>query len=214
LSFDAILQDLLEEGRVRVLASERLEKNELEAAREVLSSFECKYRFDLPGTPPEFSLPAAIWTAEVFYRACQCLAFREINEEETKQMLRPFSGRRDASAHYSADLTLRLLPDLLHRARTTSRDDPLVGELMTIANAWPLSSVGVSGVDVDDIEPILDDECLRQLYVDRIIARDDKSRLAHPRVREAVMEAVGLYEELAPQMVAAVKELQPQDESE
>ena len=85
---------------------------------------------------------------------------------------------------------------------------------MTIANAWPLSSVGVSGVEAGGLEPILDDECLRRLYVDRIIARDDRSRLTHPRVREAVMEAVGMYEELAPQLVSAVKELESQDESE
>lgn len=214
MSFDASLQDLLDEGRVRISASASFTDDELQAAEQVLLSFERRYRADLPDTPPAISLPAAMWAAQVFYRACQCLAFREITGEEAQEMLRPFSGQPDAGAHYSVDLTLRLLPDLLHRSRTTSRDDPLVEELLAIAHAWPLSSVGVSGVEVDDLEPILDNECLRRVYVDRIIARNDRSRLSHPRVREAVMEAVGMHEELAPQMVAAVREPEPQDESE
>lgn len=214
MSFDVSLQNLLDEGRVRVSASATLSERELQAAEKVLASFERRYRLDLPGTPPEIFLPAAGWAAQLFYRACQCLAFREITAEETKQMLKPYSGKRDAAAHYSVDLTLRLLPDLIHRARQTSRDDPLVEELITVASAWPLSSVGISGVEADGLEPILDDECLRRLYVDRIISRDDRSRLSHPRIREAVRETVGMYEALAPQMVSAVKELDEPDENE
>ena len=89
-------------------------------------------------------MPAALWGAEMMYAACQCLAFREIDEAElTRRLSRPFSGRPDASAHYSVDLTFRMLPDLYHRARSASRNDPLVARLQEWAEDWPLSSVGM-----------------------------------------------------------------------
>ena len=54
------------------------------------------------------------------------------------------------------------------------------------------------------IGPWARDPCLLGLYVDRVIARGDASRLSNPQVREAVQQAVGLFPELAPKMAAAV----------
>lgn len=212
MSLADIVPGLLEEGRVRISTPDAPTDDERNSAGEAVRAFERRYRLDLPGAPPELSLPAALWAVEAFYCACQCLSFREIGAEDVQQMLQPYSGKRDAAAHYSVDLTFRVLPDLIHRARAASRDDPLVAELISLATAWPLSSVGVDGVVVDDLEAIFGNACLRRLYLDRVIAREDMSRLSDRRARDGIRETVGLHEELAPRVVAAVKELEQQDE--
>src|SRR6185503_2575435 len=54
---------------------------------------------------------------------------------------------RGAEADWSADLTLRHLPKLFQLARHLSNADPLLQQMKQIAAAWPLSSVGVAGLE-------------------------------------------------------------------
>ena len=209
--FVTALRGLLEEGRVVLKTPLVPAAAELRAAEGLLIEFEQRFRLEMPGEAPAFSLSAALWGAEMTYFACQCLAFHEIDEAELNDRLsQPFVGSRDAPVHYSVDLTFRMLPDLYHRARSASRNDPLVNRLLEWADAWPLSSVGISettaehaGADRKQIETILEYSSLRTLYIDRIIARKDLSRLSDPRVRELVTAAIGLHEQLAPELLAA-----------
>ena len=239
-SFVAALRGLVEDGRVVLRTPLVPSPAELRAAESVLIEFEQRYRLEMPGetvafstvafstaafstvafSTVAFSMPAALWGAEMMYAACQCLAFREIDEAElTRRLSRPFSGRPDASAHYSVDLTFRMLPDLYHRARSASRNDPLVARLQEWAEDWPLSSVGMPEATRENlpanpkrIDAILEDPSLSALYVDRIMARDDRSRLGDPRVRELVLGAIGLHEELAPDLFAAANALNSETE--
>jgi hypothetical protein len=220
-SFVAALRGLVEDGRVVLKTPLVPAPAEIRAAESVLIEFERRFRVEMPGAAPAFSLSAAIWGAEMTYLACQCLAFREIDEAElTSRLSRPFAGPRDASAHYSVDLTLRMLPDLYHRARSASQHDPLVARLQEWGDAWPLSSVGMPeatrenvSADPKRIDSILEHPSLRTLYVDRIIARNDLSRLNDPRVRELVFAAIGLHEELAPELLAAANASNNQTEA-
>jgi hypothetical protein len=210
-SFVTALRGLLEEGRIVLKTPLVPVAAELRAAEAVLTEFEQRYRLEMPGEAPAFSLPAALWGAEITYLACQCLAFREIDEPELNSRLsRSFAGPRDSSAHYSVDLTLRVLPDLYHRARSASRNDPLLARLQEWAESWPLSSVGMPEPIEEnvparpkDIQAILAHPSLRTLYIDRIMSRKDLSRLCDPRVRELVTAAIGMHEELAPELLAA-----------
>jgi hypothetical protein len=210
-SFVTALRGLLEEGRVVLKTPLVPAVAELRAAEGVLIEFEQRFRLEMPGEPPAFSMSAALWGAEMTYLACQCLAFREIDEAELSSRLsRSFTAPRDASVHYSVDLTFRMLPDLYHRAQSASRNDPLVHRLREWADAWPVSSVGIPQstgenvvVEPKQIETILENSSLRTLYIDRIFARKDLSRLSDPRVRELVTAAIGLHEQLAPELLAA-----------
>jgi hypothetical protein len=209
--FVTALRGLLEEGRVVLKTPLVPAAGEPRAAEGVLIEFEQRFRLEMPGVAPAFSMSAALWGAEMTYLACQCLAFREIDEAELSNRLsRPFAAARDASVHYSVDLTFRMLPDLYHRARSASRNDPLVNRLLEWAGSWPLSSVGIpettgenATADPTQIESILEHPSLRTLYIDRIMARKDFSRLSDPRVRELVTAAIGLHGELAPDLLAA-----------
>lgn len=204
--FVSALRDLLDEGRLRLASPLVAPPEDVEAAHDVIALFEQRYRMEMPGEAPAYSPNAALWAAQMFHRAAQCLAFRAIDEAGMKQMLSlPFVGMRDASADYSVDLTFRLLPDLVQRARAASREDPLVERLLEWANEWPLSSVGITGVQPKDLEPILQHPSLRILYADRVLATKDLTRLNDPRVREAVNAAIGLHEELATEVNEAMK---------
>ena len=161
----------------------------------------------------------------MFERACRFLVYRDVDadamEREFSAAIPGVSGTPGVSSspgsastpdganpavHYSVDLTFRFLPDLVKLARIASEQDPLVERLMAWARHWPLSSVGI-GANVGPVEigPIVNHPCLLALYVDRVIARRDLTRLDDARVRDGVRQALGLYSELAPVVAAAVE---------
>lgn len=198
-----------------LLTSGRVEVDELAAgpgqladnAEELLPAFDRLARQELAFTAPEFVPEAAEWAAGVIYRGCQFLVYRRLDEHAMNKAFevacpRPLS----AGVVYSADLLLRYLADLVILARAAAERDVLVAELLRIGSAWPLSSVGIPRLAANQLDPraveiIMADRCLRQLYIDRVIARRDLSRLAHCGTRDGVREALGLYDELWPEAI-------------
>jgi MoxR-vWA-beta-propeller ternary system domain bpX4 len=165
---------------------------------EAVTELDLSARPHLAYDPPPLSRPAAGWALLLLYRASQALVCREIDGQAIRAVLAaPCPEAPWPSACYSADLSLRYLPELLSLARGIARDDPLVDGLLALAKAWPLSSVGVPGIEPTDASAFLSHPSLRQLYVDRIIERGDAARLADPAVREVVRQAVGGFPNLA-----------------
>jgi hypothetical protein len=204
VALSEFLDCLFTEGRVRVPRPAEIPDKELREADRVLSAFGRDYRQELPGSPPPVHLPAARWAAVMLHRACQFVAFRDTGEQMIAEtMAAACPGGDPPSVHYSVDLTLRYLPDLARLARSASPRDPLLAHLARLAVQWPLSSVGMAGIGPVQIDPWASDPCLLGLYVDRVIARRDTSRLSDRRVREAVQRAVGLFPDLSPEMAGA-----------
>ncbi len=201
MSLAAFLNSLLSDGRVRVGMPAEIAEADRRQAEQVLESFERQYRLDLPGEPPSVHLPAAIWAARVLCEACRFVAYRDLGQEAMGVLSeKPNMAGDPASIHYSVDLTFRFLPDVLKQARTALERDPLVEHLLSWAQQWPLSSVGVAGVADVNVDAVAGQPCLLQMYVDRIIAARDWTRLADARVREAAQAAVGLFPDLAPEL--------------
>ena len=199
MSLVAFLNGLLTDGRVRVAATAEIAASDRLEAEQVLAAYERQYRLDLPGEPPPLQGDAALWAAAMLREACRFAAFRDLGEEAMGVFgERPNFSADPSSVHYSVDLTFRFLPDVIKQARTASEQDPLVKRLLQLAREWPLSSVGMAGVDGGNTEAVVRHPCLLRMYADRIIAAGDWTRLADPRVREAVQAAVGLFPELAP----------------
>lgn len=195
------LADLFETGLVRV-AREPASVAERNAIESWLTGIEAQDRLNLPGEPPPFDPLAASWAASMLYRGAQLLTDRDVSEESLRAALADQGPDSTPSAHYSVDLVFRFLPDLITLARRVAQEDPLVESLLGLIAPWPLSSVGLAGAVAGRLEPILAQPCLRQLYVDRILARADVARLDDPRVREAVRETLGAFPELAPACAA------------
>ena len=169
--------------------------------RAVVREWDAVQRNELAHTAPELSLAAVEWAAVRLYRGCQALICREVSPQDLRRFFSESCPEPvSAATAYSVDLVFRFLPDLVRLARPIERGDLLVVELLVLARAWPLSSVGIADVGDVDAKLILAHPSLRQLYVDRILATGDTARLRDPAVRQAVQSSLGAFPELAPLM--------------
>jgi hypothetical protein len=184
--FTDALENLLASGELTMphpLIDARLDRVR---AATILECFERDYRQEMPGTPPAFDRQAALWAAELFLRACQFHAHRDVDRELMLAALAAeLPAGRKAATHYAVDLVFRFLPDLLRLVNATNPRDALAAILKQWAQQWPLSSVGIKGLETDpfELEPILGDSCLRIVYVDRIVATQDATRVGDLRVK-------------------------------
>lgn len=208
MSFPAFLRELFETGRATLGALAPLADEELAAAQQELVAWDRVCRDELPGAPhelPRYLEPAALRAATQVYRAAQLLVFRDLGAEVIAEVLEPdwLLDSTSPDVHYSVDLTLRFLPDLL-RMVSVAADDPLIEVLRAWGRRWPLSSVGAEGLGPLLVEPPLSSAVLRRLYVDRVLAASDRSRLQDPRVLDAIREQLGAHLELAGPLAAAL----------
>jgi len=173
--------------------------DDLAEALDFLCSIEVEYRKTLPAGLPPVNVAAVEWALTLFYRASQFLVFRELPEEMMRTELdRPCPEEKSAAICYSVDLSFRFLPELLRLTKAVNSQDPMIEFLVVWANEWPLSSVGVSELEVGAVDVILQHPALRTLYVDRILATGDTARLVDPHVSDAVRVALGDFRELSP----------------
>lgn len=164
------------------------------AGDEVVEETELAIRLEAPGEPPPFAPKAASWASVRFFRACQLAIYRDLPAEAMDvELASDFTETRTPEVHYSVDIVMRYLPDLIKLSESASKSDPLVEHLMCWAHNWPLSSVGVSDICTLAIDEFADDASLLQLYADRIMAAGDQTRLSDPRVRAAVRSSFGMF---------------------
>src|SRR5207244_12353786 len=83
-------------------------------------------------------------------------------------------------------------------SRHLSNADPLVDQMKSIAAAWPLSSVGIPGLENLRLDSFICYPALRRLYADRMTAATDTSRLGDPRVDDLLRSDLGMHRDLAP----------------
>ena len=191
------LKALAEEGRA--LVSQSPLANHPSDALEVLRQLDGIAREEFGAELPQFSPEAALWAARLVYRLCQFTVCRDIGAERIAAVCREACPvARSPEMNWSADLTLRHLPKLFQLARHLSEGDPLVQHLKQIATAWPLSSVGIAGLENLSLESFIQHPGLRRLYLDRVVATDDISRLNDPRVSDLLRADLGIHHELAP----------------
>lgn len=210
MSVAAYLADLFEHGRVKVPHPRpTLDQDDLRHAERVLREQEEVRRLEFPGTPPELFVPAAMWAAAAYYRACQLAVYRDLDAGAIEELLGAECPTGEPAArHWSVDLVFHFLPDLVKHATAASQQDPLVKKLREWAGAWPLSSVGMPGVAPLHEDEIATHAGLLQLYVDRIMAKKDWSRLTHPAVRDTVRRSLGAHGSLWPDVAKHLVEAQ------
>ena len=195
------LQSLAEQGQARV-SSEPLGP-EVGEALAVLRQLDQLSRDELALDAPEYLPDTALWSARLFYHLCQFTVCRDIGEEQIKSACSvPCPGPHEPKSVWSADLTLRHLPRLFQLARHLSNADPLVEQMKLIAVSWPLSSVGIAGLENLQLDSFIGHPALRRLYSDRILATTDASRLGNPTVDGLLRTDLGIHRELAPVLAA------------
>ena len=96
-----------------------------------------------------------------------------------------------AAMHYSVDLTMRFLPDLMPLARSEAGERPAAGLPSRLGRRLAAIVRGNARRRPRSIEPIANHSCLLGIYRDRIITSRDLSRCNDTRVDEAVKQALG-----------------------
>ena len=180
----AFLTELFDHGRVHVepLRSTTWRRTAIDAIA-VLRDADRRSRLHLPTGVPPVDFDLALMAATQFADGCRLLVdYRQndLADEVAKRLasLRPGG----ATAAVSVDLTFRYLPDLIRLAITADADGPLARALSTMAETWPLSSVGAPGTTASLPAEVWSVPALRMLYCDRVISRRDIERAAHPLV--------------------------------
>ena len=209
-----MLTALFDHGRIQVAPPQaEFSRDEMQEAQHVLAEQEAVLRQEFPGTAPPLAMPVAVWAATIFARVCQLAVYRDLDAGAVEELLAPpCPAAEPASRHWSVDLVFRFLPDLAKHVSAASPADPLVAKLRQLAEAWPLSSVGIK-----EIKPrpeceseIAAHEGLVQLYVDRILAKKDVSRLTHPAIRAVVSCSLGGHQTAWPEISKLLQTLPPQ----
>lgn len=192
-------RSLVEDGRVGIFSADPPTADDLPGLHRFLAEYDADRRLHLAHSAPPLDPAAAEWACTILFRACQFLVIRDIEADVVSgELAKPCPGGISAPVLYSVDLALSHLGVVLKLADRIAADDPLTTGLRNLARAWPLSSVGIPDVGAIDVQGILSDKCLTALYVDRIIAHVDQSRLDDPLVARRVAAALGGYPELAP----------------
>jgi len=145
----------------------------------------------LPASPPPYNAEAAMWGVKYLYHSCQFALLRATKPEKIIEELAPWDKPVDASTIISVDLTLKHLPHLHHIIDRLAPGDVLLEQIKGCAAAWPMSSVGIKTEQVDQLNILLADPCLRMEYRDRIITQKAKDRLQEIEVVKLVQEALG-----------------------
>jgi hypothetical protein len=171
---------------------------DVKSVRDALIQLEQHWRHELPGTSPTFLPDVSQKAAQVLMRLCRAVVDRDLGVEQAKLMIDQIGLSEDSSPeqHYSVDLVLRFLPQVADRARRISESDALLELMKKIGQQWPLSSVGMKDCAPDQLPAALQHPTLWRMYVDRIIAARDNSRVHNPLVRNAIAAALGPFENL------------------
>lgn len=175
-------------------------------SRHALEALHASAGLELGGEPPPLDIASAEWAASQLYLACQCLVCRDVTPDLMHAAFSSPVQKSDSTAGiaWSVDVVFRWLPDLHAMLRRIAPDDPLAAIIGRLAQAWPLSSVGISL----ETTPVIDGWCshpaLWRLYVDRVSERQAEDRLRDPRVARQIRIDVGANTDLAPALMAAL----------
>jgi len=167
------------------------------AVVEYLSDAYQQESFEYPHQAPPFNEAAALWSAKTLYHASQLLINREKPSTELKDLFPPFGKPTHASQILSADLTLRFLPIVLQQAEDIDPEDQLIDLLEQILVQWHYSSIGYLLKEEElNFEPVIQNLCLRQLYVNRIIEKKADDLAQKPQLQKYIKASLGDYKEL------------------
>ena len=207
MSLPKFTRDLIEFGVVTVdKPNFKISSTERSETIDFLVNYYQEDLAEMPGIAPSFDENAAIWAATYFYKAVQLVINRDIKQAEISRELSPYEEQIMANSIYSADLIFRHIRSLFELAKGLAPSDIVVERLRGLAFQWPYSSVGIEIDKTADINTILSDDSLRQVYVDRIIQLKDNHRADDPVIQKLIISSVGNHiEKIWPQLTLHYK---------
>lgn len=163
--------------------------------RDVLERYEFRHRLSLPAVAPKFHVGAATWAAAMLVRVCQLALQSRVVEEQVEVSLLGFEGGALLSAErvYSVDMVMSSLPELWQWLLRRESSGVLLEGVKELGRRWPLSSVGMGDLGNIDEGTWREHASLRRVYLDRIVACSETSRLRSLWVRAELESLMGAY---------------------
>jgi hypothetical protein len=150
-----------------------------------------------PYTPPAFNALAALWGAKTIYYASQLILYRENKGKDLPILLPAYTDEQNASAILSADLCLRFLSQILDQIKVIDLDDLIIPLLEGHLQQWHYSAIGYNlNPEMLNFGPILENNSLKQLYINRIIENKSKTLAELTHLNEYVKASMGNYSSL------------------
>jgi len=151
-------------------------------------------QLDYPYVVPAFDEAAALWAAQTIYMAAQLILYRQDEPEELEKLLPLYKGAQTESAILSADLCLRFLPNMIYQLTLIDPADPLVALLEKIIHQWHYSGINYNlNIEALDFKLIQSNDCLRQLYLNRIIEYKNKKLAKHDQWLDGVKASLSIF---------------------
>ena len=147
-----------------------------------------------PYTPPAYNALAALWGAKTIYYALQLILYRENKGKDLPLLLPVYTDEQNASAILSADLCLRFLSQVLDQIKVIDADDLIIQVLEGHLQQWHYSAIGYNlNPEMLNFQQILENNSLKQLYINRIIENKSKKLAELPNLNEHVKASMGNY---------------------
>jgi hypothetical protein len=171
-AFADFVHVLLEQGIARLREPPQMAASEREAVLAALRDAFHDHILDIAGPSLTFSPAVALRAMQWTAWACWFLVHRGEPGRAVEDALAVFAPGNDAAEHATADVVLRLLPQVHRRARAASPRDPLTVRLEELLRRWPLSGV-LADIDEPPLTPVLlgGHPGLLLLYAERLAQR-------------------------------------------
>lgn len=179
-----------------ILYNKTMEISDAEA-RDAVSFLESEYEREALNYPfeiPKFNANAALWGSKIVYFSAQLLLYRENKVTELSAFLPNYAGVIDASAIVSADISLRFLPQIRDELKRIDSEDAILPILEHHLKQFHFSAIGFD-VDTENLEyqTIFSNDCLKQLFLDRVVARKDYKLAENPEINKLLLANFGDY---------------------
>jgi hypothetical protein len=183
-AFADFLEGLFSRGEVLLREPPNVEAGESPHAREFLRAIFSNERLQVAGPPLDFDADVAVAAAGLLWRACWFL-LEHGDPSATLERALALPPRHTASASFSADLSLRYLPQIHRRALSLSAEDVFPRLLAKILREWPLSGA-LSDVAEGPLSPLdfAGHPGLMLLYAERLADRPRPAWTPGGRTRE------------------------------
>ena len=174
--------------------------NGVEEDEKVVAFLKEEYKKESANYPyqaPAFDEEVAIWAAKVIYITAQLLLYRENRPAELHALFPIPKQTNSAAAILSADLCLRFLPEMIRELKFINAEDDLIKITEDILVEWPFSALSTDlEFKQDKLESIVSNDCVKQLFADRIIKYKNKKIGAYSGIKEYIIANLGMYEKV------------------
>ncbi len=149
-----------------------------------------------PFIAPDFHADAALWAAETVYIAAQLMLYRQHSIGELEELFPTAEFSVNASTMLSVDLCFRFVPDMLRQLKLIDQEDWLIVVLEKRLSQWHYSGIHYElPIENLDFDVVFADDCLQQLYLDRIVKYKNTRLSNQTRFNALIRSNFGLFKD-------------------